>query len=126
MLETPLQITTCLATAGESIIFAERTLPIVPPATIPEVLPSYTIKAIPGDTVYNIQNYDGVYDIEKQDFVFRTSEQLILTNGTKVGDLFSYARSNTSSNTFNFKITSLQPDSTGWVAIKATLLSTTS
>jgi hypothetical protein len=121
MLETSAQITTCLNMAGEDVTFAARTLPIVPPATDPEVLPSYIIKAIPGDTVYNIQNYNSPYDIERQDYVFRTSEQLSITNEIRVGDLFIYGRSNTSGRTYNFRIISIISDSTGWVAIKATL-----
>jgi hypothetical protein len=96
MLETPAQITTTLRMAGEDIVFASKTLPIVPPALDPVVIPSYTIKAIPGDTVYNIQNYDSPFDVEKQDFIFRTSEQLVIDNNILVGDIFSYGRSNVS------------------------------
>lgn len=124
MLETTAQITTTLRMAGEDITFAEKTIPPVLPATDPTVIPSYVIKAIPGDTVYNIQNYDSPFDVEKQDYIFRTSEQLAIANNILVGDIFSYGRSNVSGRTYLFKVISRVPDSTGWVALKATLTGT--
>lgn len=121
MLETPQQIAFCLLKVGENIVFDSKTIPPIPPALDPTVVPSYTSKAIPGDTVYNIQNYDGIYDIEKQDFIFRTSEQLIILFNIVVGDSFTYSRSNTSGRTHKFTILSIISDSTGWVAVKCKL-----
>ena len=120
MLETVTLITACLAKAGEDITFAAKTLPPVLPDP-PVVIPSYVIRAIPGDTVYNIQNYDSPFDIEKQDYIFRTFEQLVINHDIKLGDVFSYGKSNLSGRTYNFKVISLISDTTGWTAIKAML-----
>jgi len=121
MLETVAQVTTALRMAGEDITFAARTLPLVPPATDPTILPSYVIKAIPGNNLYNIQNYDSPFDFEKQDYTFQTSEQLVIDNNIQKGDLFTYGKSNISGRTYRFKAIAVVPDTTGWVAIRASL-----
>lgn len=78
-----------------------------------------TIKGIPGHLVYNVQNFDSPYDIEKQDVNFQISYNDFYENVIIVGDTLSYLVSDTQ---YTFEVTSYVADLTGWVDIRVKLL----
>lgn len=102
MRETEAQIQTMLNVVGEDLEFTFG-----------------TIKGIPGHLVYNVQNFDSPYDIEKQDVDFQISYNDFYENVIANGDTFSYLVNETQ---YNFEITSYVADLTGWVQLRVKLL----
>lgn len=102
MLESQELIETTLDAAGEELNFSGN-----------------VIKGIPGSLVYNIQNFDSVYDIDKQDFDFQVSNKQFTNLGLKPGDSFVY---NLSNKNYTFEIKSYIDDLTGWFQLTTNLL----
>jgi hypothetical protein len=107
MVESPEQILFVLDTCGEDIELD---------------LAGVTIKAIPGHLVYNIQNFDSVYDLEKQDLNFQISSTDFYTNEIDKGEKFTYIVPNYTSKQYTFEIVSFIEDFIGWVELKVKLI----
>ena len=75
MLESEEQIQTTLALAGEELQFS-----------------GCTIRGIPGHLVYNIQNFDSIYDIDKQDIDFQVSKAEFKENTLSIKDRCDYVQ----------------------------------
>ena len=101
MLESEELIQTTLDTAGEAISFS-----------------GIGIRGIPGHLVYNIQNFDSIYDIDKQDFDFQVSKADFQTNALQVDNLFTYELG---SSIYTFRIIKITDDLTGWFQLSVNL-----
>ena len=95
MLESEELIQTTLDLSGEDIDFC-----------------GVTIKGIPGSLVYNVQSFDSVYDIVKQDFDFQVSKRDFIVNAFNAGSLFNYSLG---SKIYSFKVVKTIDDLTGWL-----------
>jgi len=102
MLESQEQIELTLDLCGEDIVF-----------------PSVTLKGIPGHVVGNVQNFDSVYDIDKQDLYWQMSSKQILSNWIKEKDSFKYSLNGKS---YTFEILSIIDDLLGWVEVRVKVL----
>jgi len=100
MIETQEDIQFTLEMAGETITFN-----------------TFSLQAIPGDLVYNVQSYDSPYDLEKQDIDFRISYQDCLDNLVDSKDQFNYTLPNTT-RTVRYEVMAYTVDTTGWVNLK--------
>jgi len=101
-METQEDIATMLDAVGESLVFT-----------------GVTIKGIPKQEVYNVQNFDSPYDVEKQDFTFQISATSFYANSLD-GTSFTYTHP-LNPKKFTFKIISFIDDLTGWVELKVKL-----
>ncbi len=79
---------------------------------------SNTILGIPGSLVYNVQGFDSVYDIDKQDFDFQVSKKDFLDKGLQIDYIFTYILDVTS---YSFRITKIVDDLTGWFHLSVNL-----
>lgn len=104
MLETPEQIQSTLALAGEVINF-----------------PAFSINAIPGMTVYKVQDYSSPADLQAKDTIFHCSSLDYITNIIAVTDFFTYSPSNTPNRIFTFQVIASYDDYTGWIALQVQL-----
>jgi hypothetical protein len=100
MIETQEDIQFTLEMAGETITFN-----------------TFSLQAIPGDLVYNVQSYDSPYDLEKQDIDFRISYRDCLDNLVDSKDQFNYTLPNTD-RTIRYEVMAYTVDTTGWVNLK--------
>lgn len=123
MLETPEQIQSTLNLAGEVINFLEILDETVDPAVT--VRESFSIKAIPGMTVYNVQDYSSPADLQTKDTIFRCSSLDYIANAVAPMDLFTYSPSNTPNRVFTFQIINSYDDYTGWIAMQVQLTDVT-
>ena len=101
MLESEEQIQTALGLAGEELQFS-----------------GCTIRGIVGHLVYNIQNFDSPYDIDKQDIDFQVSKKDFQTNTLSIKDRCDYILG---SSKYCFTITKILDDLTGWFQLSVTL-----
>jgi hypothetical protein len=108
MLESFDDIKECLEVAGEDLVF-----------------PTFTIKALPGDLTYNVQSYDSVYDVERQDVDFRISYNDALHYLIEAGNTFTYTLSNIAM-TVEYRVLPIIFDTTGWGQMRATPIGFTS
>jgi len=102
MLETQEQIDLTLSLAGEPMEFDNGIL-----------------KGIPGELIYNVQGFDSPYDIDKQDFNFRVSNQSFFDLGIKAGDNFLYSLVG---KLYKFQLISFSDDLTGWLNLRAKII----
>lgn len=102
MLETLEDKLSLLAVAGEELEFEGD-----------------TIMGIPGHLVYNVQGYDSIYDIEKQDFSFQILQEDFVELDLKKGDSFIYS---TTVKAFTFEIVTYTDDIIGWVELNVKLV----
>jgi hypothetical protein len=103
MLESKEQLDTCVTLAGEWLYF-----------------PRFKIRAIPGHLVYNVQSFDSVYDMEKQDFDFQILHTDFLCNEIAENDEFVYKLNGRE---YTFKILACIEDLINWVQLKTSFVS---
>ena len=106
MLEPQNLIQTTLNLAGEKIQFS-----------------GCTIKGIPGHLVYNIQNFDSPYDIDKQDIDFQVSKQDFKNNTLELDNRFTFEQGE---DQYCFRIIKIIDDLTGWLQLSVSLEDLTS
>lgn len=101
MLESEEQIQKTLELAGEPLEFS-----------------GCTIKGIPGHLVYNIQNFDSIYDIDKQDIDFQVSKNDFKTNTLSIKDKCDYTQGK---DKYCYTIIKIIDDLTGWLQLSVSL-----
>lgn len=121
MVESEETITYVLDTMGELLTFPNCTTELVEGVET-EVCNPFTIRGIPGTLVYNVQNFESPYDIEKQDVTFQISKTDCYANSLARGMEFNYTLSET---TYTFEVVDLIDDLIGWVEVKAILTNRT-
>ena len=99
MHEEPIEF--LLEQAGEDLVFAAATL-----------------KGIPGNSVYHVQDFSSVYDMDKQDFDFKVSTEAFRKAGLKRNSVFTYTAFGKS---YTFKVIKSPEDLTGWTTLAVTL-----
>jgi hypothetical protein len=77
--------------------------------------PTFTLKGIPGQNVYNITSLDSPYDVERQEVIFQLSYNDFKTRSLAKGTTFTYAVSTT---IYSFIIVSYIYDLMGWIELK--------
>lgn len=112
MLETPEQIQCTLNLAGEEITFLE--LKDNNDVVIRE---SFTLKAIPGQIVFNVQDYSSPADLSTREIQFRCSREDYIAKAITLEDLFTYVPSISPSRVSTFRIVASYDDLTGWICM---------
>lgn len=104
MLEDNWEISIMLSAAGEDMEFA-----------------SSTIKGIPGTNTFTLNNYDSVYEVDRQEYDFQISYVDFVNSEIAPKDTFNYVINSMS---FTFEVVSFVNDLVGWVRLNCRLVGT--
>jgi len=115
MSETIEMIQLCLDTAGEEIVFQVETI-----VDLITVITEVPILAIPGVSVYSIQNYSSPFDIEKQVYTFMTSIAYFKSLTIEVGLEFTFTLG---TRVHAFTVSSWSEPEPNWIRLRADLIS---
>jgi hypothetical protein len=103
--ETPARIQKILDISGEDLVFTLG-----------------TIKAVPGVSIYSIENYSSPFDIEKQVYSFTTSVVYYKSFTITVGDTFTYT---IGTRIYTFSVASFLEVEPNWIRLRVNHVSTT-